>query len=74
MFLLPFTELFGVDFVDIFSSLVFFYYIIPFNICSKDGLVVLNSLNFAILKSFLFLHQFWMRSLPGAVDFPLAVL
>ena len=35
-------------------------------------------LMFAHLKSFLFLHQFWMRSLPGivilAVDFSLSVL
>ena len=46
MFLLPFTELFGVDFVHVFSSLVFFNYIIPFNSCCKDGLVILNSLNF----------------------------
>ena len=48
-----------------FSSLVFLDYISPFNICCKAGLVVLNSLNFACLKSFLFLHQFWMRSLPS---------
>ena len=46
MFLLPFTELFGVDFVYVFSSLVFFDYIIPFNICCKDGLVILNFLYF----------------------------
>ena len=32
MFLFPFTELFGVDFVHVFSSLVFFNYIIPLNV------------------------------------------
>ena len=46
MFLLPFSLLFGVDLVDLFSSLVFLGYISPFNICCKAGLVVLNSLNF----------------------------
>ena len=45
MFLLAFSQLFGVDFVDLFPSLVFLGYISPFNICCKAGLVVLNSLN-----------------------------
>ena len=40
------TELLGVDFVDLFSSVTFLDYISPFNICCKAGLVVLNSLNF----------------------------
>ena len=40
--------LIGVDFVDLFSSLVFLDYISPFNICCKDGLVVLNSFNFCL--------------------------
>ena len=40
--------MFGVDFVDLFSSLVFLDYISPFNICCKAGLVVLNSLNFCL--------------------------
>ena len=48
MFLLPFSKLFGVDFVDLFSSFVFLDYISPFNICCKAGLVVLNSLNFCL--------------------------
>ena len=48
MFLLPFSQLFGVDFVD--TSLVFLDYISPFNICCKAGLVVLNSLNFCLSK------------------------
>ena len=48
MFLLPFSQLFGVDFVDLFSSLVFLDYISPFNICCKAGLMVLNSLNFCL--------------------------
>ena len=38
--------MFGVDFVDLFSSVVFLDYISPFNICCKAGFVVLNSLNF----------------------------
>ena len=48
MFLLPFSYLFGVDFVDLFPSLVFLDYISPFNICCKAGLVVLNSLNLCL--------------------------
>ena len=40
--------MFGVDFVDLFSSLVSLDYISPFNICCKAGLVVLNSLNFCL--------------------------
>ena len=60
------------------SSLVFLDYISPFNICCKAGLVVLNFLNFCLLKSFLFLHLFWKRSLPGTiilvVDFSLSIL
>ena len=43
--------LFGVDFVDLFSSLVFFDYISPFNICCKAGLVTLNSLNFCLSEN-----------------------
>ena len=61
------TQLNWTNFVDLFSSILFLDYISPFNICGKAGLVVLNSLNFFCLKSFLFLHQFWMRSLPGTV-------
>ena len=37
--------MFGVDFVDLFSSLIFLDYISPFNVCCKAGLVVLNSFN-----------------------------
>ena len=40
--------MFGVDFVDLFSSLVFLDYVSPFNIYCKAGLVVLNSLNFCL--------------------------
>ena len=40
--------MFGVDFVDLFSSVIFLDYISPFNICCKTGLVVLNSLNFCL--------------------------
>ena len=40
--------MFGVDFVDLFSSLVFLDCVSLFNICCKAGLVVLNSLNFGL--------------------------
>ena len=53
MFLLPFSGLFGVGFVDIFPSLVFLDYVSPFNICCKAGLVVLNSLNFCLPEKLL---------------------
>ena len=48
MFLLPFSQLFGVCFCRSFSSLVFPDNMSPFNICCKAGLVVLNSLNFCL--------------------------
>ena len=41
-------QLFGLDFADFFSSVLFLDYISPFNICCKAGLVVLNSLNFCL--------------------------
>ena len=50
MFLLPFSSLFWVDFVDLFFSLVFLDYISPLNIYCKAGLVVLNFLNFCLSK------------------------
>ena len=40
--------MFGVDFADLFPSLVFLVYVSSFNICCKAGLVVLNSLNFCL--------------------------
>ena len=40
--------MFGVNFVDLFPSLVFLDYISLFNICCKADLVVLNSLNFCL--------------------------
>ena len=42
--------MFGVDFVDLFPSLIFLDYINPFNICCKAGLVVVNSLNFHLFE------------------------
>ena len=48
MFLLPFSYLLGVDFVDLIYSLVFLDYISLFNICCKTGLVVLNSPKFCL--------------------------
>ena len=46
-----FFKLFEIDFVELFSSLVFLDYISPFNICCKAGLVVLNSLNFCLSEN-----------------------
>ena len=40
--------MFGVDFVGLFSSLLFLHYISPFHICCNAGLVVLNSFNFCL--------------------------
>ena len=40
--------MFAVDFIDLFTFLVFLDYIRPFNICCKAGLVVLNSLTFCL--------------------------
>ena len=55
MFLLPFSYLFGVDFVDLFSSLVFLDCINPFKILCKAALEVLNSPNFCLSeKLFIF--------------------
>ena len=45
--------MFGVDFVDLFSSLVFLDYVSPLNICCKAGLVILNSLNFCLSEKLL---------------------
>ena len=53
MFLLPFSQLFGIGFVDLFSFLVFLDYVSPFNICFKAGLVVLNSLNVCLSEKLL---------------------
>ena len=43
----------GVDFLDLFSSLVILDYISLFNICCTAGLVVLNSLNFCLSEKLL---------------------
>ena len=43
--------MFGIDFVDLFPSLVFLDYISPFNICCKVGLVVLNSPKFHLSEN-----------------------
>ena len=51
MFLFPFSQLFGVDFVDLFSSLLFLDYISSFNICSETDLALLNSLNFCLSEN-----------------------
>ena len=45
--------MFEVDFINLFSSLVFLDYISPFNICCKAGLMVLDSLNFCLSEKLL---------------------
>ena len=45
--------MFGVGFVDLFSSVVFLDYISQFNTCCKAGLVVLNSVNFCLSEKLL---------------------
>ena len=70
--------LFGVDFVDPFSSLVFLDYLSPFNIYCKAGLVVLNSLNFCLSEKLFISPSTSNRSLLGTVilvvDFSFPVL
>ena len=63
MFLSPFLKLFGVDFVDLFSSLVFLDYVSPFNISCKAGLVVLNSLKFCLSEK-LFISPSILNEIP----------
>ena len=45
--------MFGVDYVDIFSSVVFINYIRLFYICCKAGAVVLNHLKFCLSEKLL---------------------
>ena len=45
--------MFGVDFVDLFPSLVFLNYISPFKISCKAGFLVLNSLSFCLSEKLL---------------------
>ena len=66
----------GVDFIDLFPSLLFLDNISPFVVKVVWWYWIL--LTFACLKSFLFLQQFWKRSLMDTVilvvDFSLSVL
>ena len=62
-----------------FSSLVFPDYIVPVTFVVKLVWWYWILLTFACLKSFWFLHQIWMRSLPGTVIlvvdfFPFSIL
>ena len=60
-----------------FSSLVFLDHISPFKFVVKLVWWYWILLTFTCLKSFLFLHQFWMRSLLGNLDcrfFPFSTL
>ena len=58
--------MFGVDFVDLFSSLVFLDYRNPFNICCKAGLVILNSLNFCLSEKLFISPSFLNEILAGS--------
>ena len=51
------------------SCLPFFFILSPFNVCCKADWWYWILLTLACLKSFLFLHQFLVRSLPGTVIF-----
>ena len=79
MFLLPFSQLFGVESVDLSPSLVFLDYRSPFNICCKAGLVVLNSLNFCLSEK-LFISPQILNEIPvgysnlGCRFFPFSAL
>ena len=70
--------MFGVDFVDLLSSLYFLTIWVHLTFVVKLVWWYYILLTFACLKSFLFLHQFSMRSFPGTVilvvDFSLSVL
>ena len=61
--------MFGVDVVDLFSSLVFLDYIRPFNIWYKAGLVVLNSLNFCLSEKLLISPSILNEVLAGYSNF-----
>ena len=78
MFVLPFSKLTGVDFVDLFSSLIFLDYISPFNICCKADLMVLNSLNFCLSEKLFIspsiLNEILAGSIILVIDFSLSVL
>ena len=65
MFLLPFSNCLGLILQIIFSFLVFFYYISLFNICCKDGLVVLNSLNICLSEKLLIIPSVLNEILAG---------
>ena len=64
MSLLLFSQLFGVDFVDLFSSPVFLDYISPFNRCCKAFLVILNFLNFCSSEK-LFISPSILNEIPA---------
>ena len=71
--------MFGVDFVDVFSSLVFLDYISLFNICCEAGLVVLNSLNFCLSEKLCICPSVLIEILAGYSNlgcrfFPLSIL
>ena len=70
--------LIGVDFIDLFSSLVFLDYIRLFNICCKAGLVVLNSFKFCLSEKLFISPSILNEILAGTgilvVEFSLSVL
>ena len=70
--------LIGVDFIDLFSSLIFLDYISPLTFVVKLIWWYWILLTFACLKSFWILHEFWSRFLSGRIilvaDFSFSLL
>ena len=78
MFLLPFLNWLGFDFVDLFL-LLYLDCISPFNICCKAGLVVLNSLNFCLSEKLFIYTPILNKILTGVSNlgcrfFPISTL
>ena len=71
--------MFGVDFIDLFFSLVFLDYIHPFNICCKIGLLIQNCLNFCLCEKLFISLSILNEILSGYSNlglkiFPLSIL
>ena len=69
----------SLSFVDLFSSLVFLDYVRASNICCKNGLVVLNSLNFCLSVKLFISPSVVNEILPGYSNlgcrfFPFSIL
>ena len=69
--------MFGVDFVDLISHLVFLDYVSPFNISCKADLVVLNAVNFCLSEKLFIspsiLNEILLDTVILVVDFSLSI-